>query len=66
MTGVDYLIEIGIADGGRMAKMGWSGGGHMTNKIITHTGRFKAARVFISRRVNLMDGGLPFRIVICI
>jgi hypothetical protein len=22
--------------------MGWSGGGHMTNKIITHTDRFKA------------------------
>ena len=43
MTGVDYLIERGIADGDRMAKMGWSGGGHMTNKIITHTTRFKAA-----------------------
>jgi dipeptidyl aminopeptidase/acylaminoacyl peptidase len=26
-----------------MVKMGWSGGGHMTNKIITHTDRFKAA-----------------------
>ncbi|MBI2402910.1 MAG: prolyl oligopeptidase family serine peptidase, partial [Gemmatimonadetes bacterium] len=24
-------------------KMGWSGGGHMTNKIITFTSRFKAA-----------------------
>ena len=23
--------------------MGWSAGGHMTNKIITHTDRFKAA-----------------------
>ncbi len=43
MAGVDYLIERGIADGDRMAKMGWSAGGHMTNKIITHTGRFKAA-----------------------
>jgi dipeptidyl aminopeptidase/acylaminoacyl peptidase len=26
-----------------MVKMGWSAGGHMTNKIITHTDRFKAA-----------------------
>ena len=26
-----------------MAKIGWSGGGHMTNKIITFTNRFKAA-----------------------
>ena len=43
MTGVDYLIEQGLVDGTRMAKMGWSGGGHMTNKIITHTNRFKAA-----------------------
>ncbi len=43
MTGVDYLIEQGLVDGDRMAKMGWSGGGHMTNKIITHTDRFKAA-----------------------
>jgi dipeptidyl aminopeptidase/acylaminoacyl peptidase len=43
MTGVDFLIGKGIADGGRMVKMGWSGGGHMTNKIITFTTRFKAA-----------------------
>ena len=43
MAGVDHLIELGIADGDRMAKMGWSAGGHMTNKIITHTNRFKAA-----------------------
>jgi dipeptidyl aminopeptidase/acylaminoacyl peptidase len=43
MAGVDHLIAIGIADGDRMVKMGWSGGGHMTNKIITFTTRFKAA-----------------------
>ena len=43
MAGVDHLIEIGIADRRRMVKMGWSGGGHMTNKIITFTDRFKAA-----------------------
>ena len=43
MTGVDYLIEKGITDGDRLAKKGWSAGGHMTNKIITHTDRFKAA-----------------------
>jgi dipeptidyl aminopeptidase/acylaminoacyl peptidase len=43
MTGVDHLIDIGMADPDRMIKMGWSGGGHMTNKIITHTNRFKAA-----------------------
>jgi dipeptidyl aminopeptidase/acylaminoacyl peptidase len=43
MTGVDHLIAKGLVDGNRMVKMGWSGGGHMTNKIITHTDRFKAA-----------------------
>jgi dipeptidyl aminopeptidase/acylaminoacyl peptidase len=43
MTGVDALIAQGLADPDRMVKMGWSAGGHMTNKIITHTNRFKAA-----------------------
>jgi dipeptidyl aminopeptidase/acylaminoacyl peptidase len=43
LTGVDYLIKAGIADPDHMVKMGWSGGGHMTNKIITVTDRFKAA-----------------------
>jgi dipeptidyl aminopeptidase/acylaminoacyl peptidase len=43
MTGVDDLIKRGIADPDRLVKMGWSGGGHMTNKIITFTDRFKAA-----------------------
>jgi dipeptidyl aminopeptidase/acylaminoacyl peptidase len=43
MTGVDEVIRRGIADPDRMVKMGWSGGGHMTNKIITFTDRFKAA-----------------------
>ena len=43
MTGVDALIARGLADGDRLAKMGWSGGGHMTNKLITFTDRFKAA-----------------------
>jgi dipeptidyl aminopeptidase/acylaminoacyl peptidase len=43
MAGVDDVIRRGIADPDRMVKMGWSGGGHMTNKIITFTDRFKAA-----------------------
>lgn len=43
LAGVDYLIKAGIADPDHMIKMGWSGGGHMTNKIITVTDRFKAA-----------------------
>lgn len=43
MAGVDHLIDQALVDGDRMAKMGWSAGGHMTNKIITYTDRFKAA-----------------------
>ena len=43
MSGVDYLVEAGIADPDQLVKMGWSAGGHMTNKVITITDRFKAA-----------------------
>jgi dipeptidyl aminopeptidase/acylaminoacyl peptidase len=43
MAGVDHLIAHGIADGERLVKMGWSAGGHMTNKLITFSDRFKAA-----------------------
>lgn len=43
LAGADYLIERGIADAERLGVMGWSAGGHMTNWLITHTHRFKAA-----------------------
>ena len=43
MTGVDAVIAMGLADPDKLVKMGWSAGGHMTNKIITFTDRFKAA-----------------------
>src|SRR5262249_55205089 len=45
MTGVDALIERGIADADRLGVMGWSYGGYMTSWIITQTKRFKAASV---------------------
>ena len=43
LAGVDALIAQGIADPDRLAIMGWSAGGHLTNKLITFTTRFKAA-----------------------
>ena len=43
IAGVDYLISKGLVDPEKLIKMGWSAGGHMTNKIITFTDRFKAA-----------------------
>jgi dipeptidyl aminopeptidase/acylaminoacyl peptidase len=43
MAGTDAVIAMGVADPGKLIKMGWSAGGHMTNKIVTITDRFKAA-----------------------
>jgi dipeptidyl aminopeptidase/acylaminoacyl peptidase len=43
LAGVDQVVSMGVADPDRLVKMGWSAGGHMTNKVITFTDRFKAA-----------------------
>ncbi len=43
LSGVDMLIAEGIADPDRLAVMGWSNGGYLTNCLITTTDRFKAA-----------------------
>jgi dipeptidyl aminopeptidase/acylaminoacyl peptidase len=43
MPAVDRTIDIGIADGKRLAVMGHSFGGFATNALITLTDRFKAA-----------------------
>jgi dipeptidyl aminopeptidase/acylaminoacyl peptidase len=43
ISGIDYLIAQGIADPDKLVIMGWSAGGHMTNWLVTHTNRFKAA-----------------------
>jgi dipeptidyl aminopeptidase/acylaminoacyl peptidase len=42
LTGIDYLVERGVADPDRLVAMGWSAGGHLANKLITMTDRFKA------------------------
>jgi len=43
MTGVDRVIEMGVADPARLGVMGWSYGGFMTSWVVTQTNRFKAA-----------------------
>lgn len=43
ITGVDAMIERGIADPEQLVVGGWSGGGFLTNWTITHSNRFKAA-----------------------
>lgn len=45
MSGVDAMVEGGIADPDRLGVMGWSYGGYMTSWIITQSDRFKAASV---------------------
>ena len=45
MSGVDRVIEMGVADPSRLGVMGWSYGGFMTSWVITQTHRFKAASV---------------------
>jgi dipeptidyl aminopeptidase/acylaminoacyl peptidase len=42
MSGVDHLIDQGIADPDKLVHMGWSAGGHWSNWALTHTDRFKA------------------------
>ena len=43
MTGIDAVVARGVADPNRLALMGWSAGGHLVNKLVTVTNRFKAA-----------------------
>jgi len=50
MTGVDKVIDMGIAHTDSLLVMGWSYGGYMTSYIVTKTNRFKAAS---------MGAGLP-------
>lgn len=50
MSGVDKVIEMGVADEERMTVMGWSYGGYLTSFLVTRTDRFKAAS---------MGAGLP-------
>ncbi|MDA1314148.1 MAG: S9 family peptidase [Acidobacteria bacterium] len=45
MSGVDHVIEMGVADPDRMVVMGWSYGGFMTSWVVGQTDRFKAACV---------------------
>lgn len=45
LSGVDALVERGLADPEQMGILGWSYGGFMTSWVITQTDRFKAACV---------------------
>ena len=45
MTGIDALVQQGLADPDRLGVMGWSYGGFLTTWIIGHSNRFKAASI---------------------
>jgi dipeptidyl aminopeptidase/acylaminoacyl peptidase len=49
-SGVDAMIERGVADPERLYVMGWSYGGYMTSCVVSRTDRFRAAS---------MGAGLP-------
>jgi dipeptidyl aminopeptidase/acylaminoacyl peptidase len=45
MSGIDMLIDRGIADPDRLGVMGWSYGGFLSVWIVAHSNRFKAASI---------------------
>ena len=45
LAGVDRVVAMGVGDPDQIAISGWSAGGHLVNKLITTTTRFKAASV---------------------
>jgi dipeptidyl aminopeptidase/acylaminoacyl peptidase len=50
LSGVDHVIDLGVAHGDSLLLMGWSYGGYMTSFAVTRTDRFRAAS---------MGAGLP-------
>jgi len=45
ITGVDYLVDLGIADNDKIGVMGWSQGGYISAFCATFSDRFKAISV---------------------
>lgn len=44
-SGIDHLVQRGLADPAKLAQVGWSYGGYMTAWTLTQTNRFKAVMV---------------------
>lgn len=57
VAGVDWVIEQGYGDPDRLAVMGWSYGGMLTNHVITRTDRFAAAITGASATLYVVNYG---------
>jgi dipeptidyl aminopeptidase/acylaminoacyl peptidase len=59
MAGVDAVIAMGVADQNKLAVMGWSYGGYMTNWVVSQTNRFKcaAAGAGLSNLISMWGSG---------
>jgi dipeptidyl aminopeptidase/acylaminoacyl peptidase len=42
-SGVDHVIQLGLADPNKLAVLGWSNGAILTTELVTRSSRFKAA-----------------------
>ncbi len=62
MSGVEYVIKLGIADPGKLALIGHSYGSVLTNWIITHTHRFKVAVSYEGWAENYLAYGSGLRV----
>jgi dipeptidyl aminopeptidase/acylaminoacyl peptidase len=60
MSGIDHVIARGLADPERLALIGHSYGGYLTNWILTQTGRFRAAVSYEGYADNYLAYGSGF------
>ncbi len=58
LAGVDTLIRRGVADSARVAIMGWSNGGLVTQSLITSSDRFAAASILAGFPDLALEAGL--------
>jgi dipeptidyl aminopeptidase/acylaminoacyl peptidase len=61
IPGIDRVVELGIADSGRVAVMGQSFGGYNTIGLITQTSRFAAAVATSPAWPDLFEGYATFK-----
>lgn len=58
LAGVDALVDRKIADPQRLAVIGWSNGGYLTNCVVSKTDRFKAASSGAGIADKVMNWGI--------